>query len=109
MSRDPIIQALAVLATRVHIFIILSITGWLLLWLLVLIHGYQVQEWALLWHITREVWPPAHDPTLTLLCAGCGLISVLITLVTFLAIALWWHKRGDVRRRSSRFIDRRES
>ena len=108
MNRDPIFTAIAVFIGRVVMFVILSVAGWLLLWLLVLTHGYQVQEWRSLWRITREAWPPTHDTTLALLWTGCGLIGVLTTLVVFLIVALWWRKSGDVHRRGTRFIDRRE-
>lgn len=108
MNRDPIFTAITVLIGRVAMFVFLSVAGWLLLWLLVLTHAYQVQEWRPLWRITRQAWPPSDDTTLALLWTGCGLIGVLTTLVAFLVIALWWRKSGDVHRRGTRFIDRRE-
>jgi hypothetical protein len=107
MSRDPIFTAITVLIGRVAMFVLLSVAGWLLLWLLVLSESYGV-AWRQWLPVTREAWPPAHDTTLALLWTGCGLIGVLTTLVVFLTVALWWRRSGDVHRRGTRFIDRRE-
>lgn len=107
-NRDPIINAIHVVFGRVVTFFLLSVAGWLLMWLLVLMHGYQVREWRALWHVTRRAWPPADDTTLALLWTGCGLIGVLTTVVVFLIVALWWRRSGDVHRRGTRFVDRRE-
>lgn len=88
MNRDPIFTAINVIIGRIVMFIILSVCAWLLLWLLVLTHSYQVKEWLSLWRTTREAWPPTNDTTLTLLWGGCGPIGMLTTLVVFLIVAL---------------------
>lgn len=107
MSTDPIMNALGVRARRAALFLLLTGAIWLGLWSLVMVRAYDVL-WTELHLVALQSWPPASNITLALLWWGCCVIAVQGTTIVYLVIALWWRKSGDVHRRGTRFIDRRE-
>jgi hypothetical protein len=106
---DPILSALGVRVRRVAIFVGLTPAIGLGLWLWLLLGKFDKdwQDWRGLLELTQTAWSGA-DLVGGLFLRGCLIISVQAMLVVYLGLALWWRRSGDVHRRGTRFIDRRE-
>lgn len=105
---DPIAHALSLYFIRS-----LNFLGWSLVLLIVLWLGlltgwfdYPLDEQ---WAITRLALTNAN-PWVSTVFWLCVSVSVLLTTVAYLAIALWWRQRGgDLHHRGARFIDQRDA
>jgi hypothetical protein len=108
MSPDPIVSALLLRIQRGVLFLLVALVVTLGLW------GWVLLEWVDLaagdlWSTTlAAVDADQWHRTTALILRGCGVIGVLATLVLYLLVALWWRRSGDVHRRGTKFIDRRE-